>query len=444
MEKSDLIIIGAGPGGYETAVEGAALGKKVTLIERSHPGGTCLNRGCIPTKTLCRSAEVAMTLAEAGEFGFAGVTSTLDFAKVMERKDRVVEELREGVRTLLKDVNVVCGDAKFQSASVVEVNGETYTAPKIIIATGSVPALLPIPGKELALASDEILSLDRLPQSLCVIGGGVIGMEFASVFAAFGTEVTVIEYCKEILPPFDAEIAKRLRMSLKRRGINVVTSAEVTSISEGPTVNYLVKGKEKSVSAEMVLMAVGRRPNIPEGLVEAGVKLKRNAIAVNDDMTVVFDDGKAPADVRLYAIGDVNGLCMLAHAATRQGKVALGLAEQTDVIPSAVFTVPECAMVGMTEERCAQDGRNVRIGKATFRANGKALAMGEPDGLVKMIVDANTDEILGCHICGAHAADLIQEVAIAMQSGLKASAISSTVHAHPTLTEVVLAAVPHS
>lgn len=444
MEKSDLIIIGAGPGGYETAVEGAALGKKVTLIERDQPGGTCLNRGCIPTKTLCRSAEVAMTLANAGEFGFTDVSASLDFAKVMERKDKVVEELREGVRTLLKDVNVVYGDAKFRSASEVEINGVTYTAPQIIIATGSVPALLPIPGKELALTSDEILSIDSLPKSLCVIGGGVIGMEFASIFAAFGTEVTVLEYCKEILPPFDAEIAKRLRMSLKRRGINIITAAEVTSITEGPVVNYLVKGKEKSVSAEMVLMAVGRRPNLPEGITEVGAKLNRNAIAVNDDMTVVFEDGKAPADVKVYAIGDVNGRCMLAHAATRQSMVALGLADPTDVVPSAVFTVPECAMVGLTEERCIQDGRNVRIGKATFRANGKALAMGEPDGLVKMIVDADTDAILGCHICGAHAADLIQEVATAMQSGLKDSAISSTVHAHPTLTEVVLAAVPQA
>lgn len=444
MEKSDLIIIGAGPGGYETAVEGAALGKKVTLIERDQPGGTCLNRGCIPTKTLCRSAEVAMTLANAGEFGFTDVSASLDFAKVMERKDKVVEELREGVRTLLKDVNVVYGDAKFRSASEVEINGVTYTAPQIIIATGSVPALLPIPGKERALTSDEILSIDSLPKSLCVIGGGVIGMEFASIFAAFGTEVTVLEYCKEILPPFDAEIAKRLRMSLKRRGINIITAAEVTSITEGPVVNYLVKGKEKSVSAEMVLMAVGRRPNLPEGITEAGAKLNRNAIAVNDDMTVVFEDGKAPADVKVYAIGDVNGRCMLAHAATRQGMVALGLADPTDVVPSAVFTVPECAMVGLTEERCIQDGRNVRIGKATFRANGKALAMGEPDGLVKMIVDADTDAILGCHICGAHAADLIQEVANAIHSGDIVNVISSTVHAHPTLSEVVLAAVPQT
>ncbi|WP_300503353.1 dihydrolipoyl dehydrogenase [uncultured Duncaniella sp.] len=442
MEKSDLIIIGAGPGGYETAVEAAAHGKTVTLIERAQPGGTCLNRGCIPTKALCRSAEVAMTLAEAADYGFSAANSVLDFPVVMQRKDRIVGELREGVATLLKDVNVINGEARFKTPAIVEVDGQEYTAPEIIIATGSAPAMLPIESKELCLTSDEILSLDTLPKSLCVIGGGVIGMEFASVFAAFGVEVTVVEYCKEILPPFDAEIAKRLRMSLKRRGINIITGAEVKSISAGPVVNYSVKGKEKTVEAEAVLMAVGRQPVVPEGLADLGVKFNRRAIAVNDDMTVKFEDGKAPSDVKLYAIGDVNGRCMLAHAATMHGKVALGLTSLTDVIPSAVFTYPECAMVGLTEEKCAELGRNVKIGKATFRANGKALAMGEPDGLVKVIADAETDELLGCHICGAHAADLVQEIATAMQAGLKASAISSTVHAHPTLGEVVLSAIP--
>lgn len=442
MEKSDLIIIGAGPGGYETAVEAAAHGKKVTLIERAQPGGTCLNRGCIPTKALCRSAEVAMTIAEAESFGLSPVEPHIDFPAVMRRKDRIVSELRDGVKTLLKDVKVVEGEARFVSADIIDVDGQQFTAPQIIIATGSAPALLPIEGKELAMTSDDILSSDRLPTSLCIIGGGVIGMEFASVFAAFGVEVTVLEYCKEILPPFDGEIAKRLRMSLKRRGINIVTGAEVKSITEGPVVHYLVKGKEKTVTAEAILMAVGRRPVLPEGLKELGVRLQRGAVAVNDDMSVVFEDGAAPAAVKLYAIGDVNGRCMLAHAATMHGQVALGERILTDVIPSAVFTTPECAMVGLTEEKCAELGRNIKIGKATFRANGKALAMGEPDGLAKVILDADTDEILGCHICGAHAADLVQEIATAMQSGLKASAITSTVHAHPTLGEVVLAAMP--
>ncbi|MCM1076600.1 MAG: dihydrolipoyl dehydrogenase [Bacteroides sp.] len=437
-----MIIIGAGPGGYETAVAAVALGKKVTLIEKGQPGGTCLNRGCIPTKALCRSAEVAMTMSEASAYGFTDVTSTIDINAVMQRKDRIVSELRDGVTTLLKDVKIVNGEARFKSAGVIEVNDVEYSAPEIIIATGSAPALLPIEGKELCITSDEILALDTLPKSLCIIGGGVIGMEFASIFAAFGVDVTVIEYCKEILPPFDAEIAKRLRMSLKRRGINIITGAEVKSVTEGLTVNYLVKGKEKSTEAEMVLIAVGRKPVVPVGLSDLGVKFNRGAITVNDDMTVIFEDGRETPDVKLYAIGDVNGRCMLAHAASMQGAVALGKRKLTDIIPSAVFTTPECAMVGLTEEKCAELGKNFKVGKATFRANGKALAMGEPDGLVKIIVDADTDELLGCHICGAHAADLVQEIATAMEAGLKASAITSAVHAHPTLGETILAAIP--
>lgn len=445
MEQTDLIIIGAGPGGYETAIEAVKLGKKVTLIERAEPGGTCLNRGCIPTKALCRSAEVAMTLSSATDHGFAPVNPTVDFATIMNRKYRIVGELRDGVKSLLRDVNIVNGEAKFKSRSVVEVNSVDYTAPEIIIATGSQPSRLPIKGGETALTSDEILALDTLPKSLCVIGGGVIGMEFASIFAALGSTVTVIEYCKEILPPFDSEIAKRLRMAMKRRGIEIITGAEVKSIDNGSTVNYIAKGKEKSIEAEAVLMAVGRRPVIPDGLAAIGVKFNRGAIAVNPtDMTVLFDDSHESAtdDSKLYAIGDVNGLCMLAHAATMHGKVALGLRSLTDVIPSAVFTSPECAMVGLTEDVYISAGRNIKIGKATFRSNGKALAMGEPDGLVKIIVDADSDKIIGCHICGAHAADLVQEVATVMQAGLPVSAITDTVHAHPTLGETVLAAIP--
>lgn len=441
MNQFDLIIIGAGPGGYETAAEAVALGRRVVLIERDQLGGTCLNRGCIPTKTLCRSAEVALTVKEAAEYGVTAGESTIDFSRIMSRKDQVVSELRNGVETILKDVTVVRGEARFLSPSVIEADRQQYTAPEIIIATGSKPALLDIPGKELALTSDQILSIQSLPQSLVIIGGGVIGMEFASIFSALGTKVTVLEYCKEILPPFDAEIAKRLRMSLKRRGIEIVTSAQVTAINSGLSVSYDVKGKTKTVEAEQVLMAVGRRPVLPEGLQGLGVKISRGAILVDDEMKVQFE-GETPSDVSLYAIGDVNGRCMLAHAASMQGQVVIGKVKLTDVIPSAVFTQPECAMVGMTEEKCNSDGRNIKVGKATFRANGKALAMGEPDGLVKIIADADTDELLGCHICGAHAADLVQEIALAMNAHLKASEVIATVHAHPTLTEVVKAAVP--
>lgn len=442
MKNFDLIVIGAGPGGYETAAEAAALGRKVALVERAELGGTCLNRGCIPTKALCRCAEVAMTVAESQEFGILSDAPVVDLPKVMERKELILSTLREGVGMVLKDVEIIKGEARFSTVSTVEVDGETLSAPEIIIATGSRPASLDIPGKELAMSSDEILSIDSLPKSLIIIGGGVIGMEFASIFAAFGVKVTVLEYCKEILPPFDAEIAKRLRTALKRRGIEIITSALVTGIAPGMAVSYEVKGKAKTAEAEQVLMAVGRRPVIPDGIEDLGVRIERGAIAVDDNMKVLFADGKSPADTTLYAIGDVNGRCMLAHAASMHGLVALGKAKLTDVIPAAVFTQPECAMVGLTEEKCNAEGREIKVGKAMFRANGKALAMGEPDGLVKIITDATTDELLGCHICGAHAADLVQEIATAMTAGLKVSAISEAVHAHPTLTEVVKAAIP--
>ncbi|MCM1137072.1 MAG: dihydrolipoyl dehydrogenase [Muribaculum sp.] len=442
MEKFDLIIIGAGPGGYETAVDAALQGLSVTIIEKDKLGGTCLNRGCIPTKALCRSAEIASTIRNSAEFGIGGGDVTIDFPAVMDRKNKVVDELREGVSTLLKNVNVVNGIAKFNSADVVEVNGAKYTAPKIIIATGSKPASLSIPGEELAMSSDDILEMTSLPKSIIIIGGGVIGMEFASIYAALGAKVTVIEYCKEILPPFDAEIAKRLRMSLKRRGINIVTVAQVTEILPGMVVKYQTKGKESQAEAEKVLMAVGRKPVVPEGLTDIGATFNRGFISVDQDMRVQFEDGRQPKEVTLCAIGDVNGKCMLAHAATAHGKIALGEYQNLDVIPSAVFTMPECAMVGMTEEQCAASGRNVKISKATFRANGKALTMGEPDGLVKVITDAESDEILGAHICGAHAADLIQEIATAKANGIKASAIKNTIHGHPTLSEVVKAAMP--
>lgn len=441
MERFDLIVIGAGPGGYEAAAEAAALGRKVAVIERDELGGTCLNRGCIPTKALCRSAEVALTIGNSAEFGISSGEPVIDLPQIMARKEQILAGLRESVGMVLKDVTIIRGEAKFITASIVDVNGESYTAPEIFIATGSRPAALDIPGKELAMSSDELLSIQTLPKSLIIIGGGVIGMEFASIFSAFGVKVTVLEYCKEILPPFDAEIAKRLRTALKRRGIEIVTAAQVTAIEPGMIVSYDVKGKTKTAEADQVLMAVGRKAVLPEGLAELGVSIERGAIAVDDNMKVLFD-GSAPSDVTLYAIGDVNGRCMLAHAAYMHGLVALGKARLTDIIPAAVFTQPECAMVGLTEEKCNAEGREIKVGKAMFRANGKALAMGEPDGLVKIIADAKTDELLGCHICGAHAADLVQEVATAMTAGLKASAISDAVHAHPTLTEVVKAAVP--
>lgn len=437
MVTSDIIIIGAGPGGYNTAAEAHRAGLSVTLVERADLGGTCLNRGCIPTKCFCRTADAAVTVTDVASLGLTALAAYpgIDMQRVIARKNEVVAQLREGISMLLKGVNIISGEARFISENVVEVNGETYTAPKIIIATGSRPALLDIPGAEYALTSDEMLDwTDNPPESLVIIGGGIIGIEFASVFAAFGSRVTVLEFCKEILPPFDTEIAKRLRMSLKRRGIEIITGARVTSIDTPEwTVSYECKGKQHSVSAYAVMMAVGRRPVIPHGIENIVTEWNRGAIVVDDTM-------KVPGTAGLYAVGDVNARCMLAHAAEAQGLVALGHPVNLDVIPSAVFSIPECSMVGLTEDQCRERGLSYVTGKSFMRANGKALAMSEPDGLVKIIVDSDTRKVLGAHIVGAHAADIIQEVATVMSAGLTIDAIVSSIHAHPTLSEAVLSA----
>ncbi len=439
----DLIIIGAGPGGYELAASAAAKGLQVAIVERDLLGGTCLNRGCIPTKALCRNAEVVNLVREAAVWGVNAGDITVDYATAFARKNEVVSQLRDGVAMLMGQpgITVIEGEAAFVDAHTIAVAGERHQAKNIVIATGSAPRGLPIPGADLCMTSDDILAMDTLPKSLCIVGGGVIGMEFAAIFQSFGVEVTVIEYCKEILPPFDKDIAKRLKSVLSKRGIKVITSAAVKAVTEsadGLTVAYDAKGKEQSVAAERVLMSVGRQPVLPAGLDAAGIAVGRRGIEVDDHMRTSAEG--------VYAIGDVNGRMMLAHAASAQGEVALAhiLGQpchiRLDVVPSAVFTVPELSMVGLTEEQCAERGMNVVVKKSFFRSNGKAVSMAEPDGLLKMIVDADTRRIVGCHICGAHAADLIQEVVMAINADATVDCLADSIHGHPTLTEVVQAA----
>ena len=285
------------------------------------------------------------------------------------------------------------------------------------------------------MSSDHLLELDTLPESIAVIGGGVIGMEFASALNLLGVKVSVVEFCPEILPSVDAEIAKRLRMTLKRRGIDIVTGAAVTSIeaTDGAfTVAYEAKGKSKSIVAAAVLMAVGRRPVVPQGLVEAGVKLTPRGFIDTDNDFATSVDG-------IYAIGDVNGKCLLAHAAEAQGKRVLGIGVNTAVIPAVCFTSPAVATVGLTAGQLRERGIEPCEATATFRSNGYAMAIGEPDGMVKIVTDGS-GVVMGVHICGPHAADLIAEGALAVACGLKASDIASTVHAHPTLSETLASA----
>ena len=437
----DIIIIGAGPGGYETAADAAAKGLTVAIVERDEMGGTCLNRGCIPTKALCRNAEVVNLMREAEVWGVKTGELAFDYAPVFERKEAVVKQLREGVEGLMgsNGITAIKGEASLKDSHTVVVNGEEYEGKNIIIATGSAPRGLPIEGADLAMTSDDILAMQELPKSLCIVGGGVIGMEFAAVFSSFGVDVTVIEYCKEILPPFDKDVAKRLKTVLSKRGINIITSAAVNGITQGEdgyAVTFDLKGKPQSVTCEQVLMSVGRKPVLPEGLDTVGITVGRRGIEVDDNMMTNVEG--------VYAIGDVNGRMMLAHAASAQGQRALhaimGKKDniKLDIVPSAVFTVPELAMVGLTEEQCKEKEMDITVKKAFFRSNGKAVSMNETDGLLKMIVDNGTRQIVGCHICGAHAADLIQEVVTAMNASATVELLASSIHGHPTLSEVVL------
>lgn len=442
--KTDIIIIGAGPGGYETAAYAASRGLSVTIFETRELGGTCLNRGCIPTKTLCKNAEVVNHLKESATFGLNDVSFSVDFPMMIERKNAVVAQLREGVAMALKNpkITLVQGEAVITSAHSVTCNGTTYECDNLIVATGSQPKFLPVEGAKLpcVLTSDEILDLDRLPDSLCIIGGGVIGLEFAAIFNSLGVEVSIVEFCKEIIPNFDADLAKRLRQSLAKSGVNVNVGAGVTGIAENGdgtvTVKYEQKGKQLDIVCEKVLMAVGRAPHLPQGLESAGVEFSPRGINVDENMCTNVTG--------VYAIGDVNARCMLAHAATFQGKRAINaiLGEsdkiRLDIMPSAIFTVPEAAMVGVTEAYCKDNGIDIVVKKAFFRANGKAVAMNETDGILKLVVSADDRKILGCHILGAHAADLIQEIAALMNVDATVDELKDIIHAHPTLGEVVL------
>ncbi len=426
------------------AAEAAHRGHKVAIVERNLMGGTCLNRGCIPTKALCRSAEVLNTVKEAAEFGVSIDGFHTNYAKAVERKDAVVAQLRDGIGMLLNNpqITIIQGEAKLIDAHTVGVGDDRLEASHIVIATGSAPKALPITGAEYAMTSDDILSVNTLPKSLCVIGGGVIGMEFAGIFSSFGVDVSVVEFCKEILPPFDKDVAKRLRTAMGKRGIDIKVGAEVKSIAKtelGHTVTFEAKGKEQTIECEAVLMAVGRKPIVPEGAEAIGIEVNRRGIVVDDNMLTTVPG--------IYAIGDVNGRCMLAHAATAHGMRALNVIEgkaTTDgiklhIIPSAVFTSPEMAMVGLTEEQCKAQNLSYTAKKGFFRSNGKALAMGETEGLVKLIIDSNTRQILGCHICGPHAADLIQEVVMAMNAEASIDTLTASIHGHPTLSEAILA-----
>lgn len=437
--NTDLIIIGSGPGGYHTASYAAKEGLSVVIIERGELGGTCLNEGCIPTKTYARNAEIIDALREADTFGLGGLDYDFDFAKVVERKDAVITQLRSGIETLLSahGITLVRGNAEFKDSNTVVVGDEEYTAKNVIIATGSVSKTLRLEGLDTSMVCDagQLLSIKELPKRLCIVGAGVIGMEFACVFSSFGCEVTVVEFLKECLPTLDSDIAKRLRKALEKRGVEFYMQSAVKRISGGH-VTFERKGKSMDIEADLALLAVGRKPRIEGFNIEAsGVEYDtRTGIKVDDNMQTTVNG--------VYAIGDVNGRQMLAHAASMQGVRAVNhiLGREDDIrfniMPSAIFTNPEAASVGYSEDYCKQQGISYRLGRAYYRANGKALAMNETEGMVKLIADEN-GKIIGMHAYGAHSADIAQEISSLMCRDTTVEQLRDMVHIHPTLGEIL-------
>ena len=405
MMQTDLLIIGAGPGGYRAAEYAAHEGLQVVIVEQDEVGGTCLNRGCIPTKTYVHSAS---------------------FAEAVERQQQVVAQLRSGVEAILSQPNITLlrGHAEFVDANTVRVGEETVAAKNIIIATGSSAKMPPIDdiNDPRVMTSTELLQLKEQPKRLCIIGAGVIGMEFASVFNRFGTEVTVIEFLKECLPMVDSDVAKRLRKLLEKRGITFKMKTAVQHMAD--------------LDADAILVATGRKANTE------GLNLEAASITLAPNGTIPVDDNYQVVNSKCYAIGDVNGRQMLAHAAEMQALRVInhivgkkdGI--RFDIMPAAIFTEPEAACVGLSEDLLKEQGIDYVCKKSFWRANGKALAMNETEGLLKLFADAG-GRILGCHAFGAHAADIIQEVSVLMCRDTTLAQLRDMVHIHPTLSEVL-------
>lgn len=433
-----ILIIGAGPGGYRAAHYAALLGVQVILVEGKAMGGTCLNCGCIPTKTLARNAEVAEMIRQSTRFGFHASDVTIDYQQMLDRKNHVIEQLRSGVEQLMAhpNITVVRGNARFVDVHTVSVDGCLYDADKIIIATGTVPKILPIKGTELphVLTSTELLDLTYLPKQLVIIGAGVIGMEFASIYCSLGVQVTVIEYLKECIPVLDSDISRRLRKSIEKRGVRFIMQAQVSEITPEHVV-YQHKNITTMIDADTVLMATGRQVDTTGlGLEYVEVTYDKGGIITDEDYVTSQPD--------IYAVGDVNGKQMLAHAATMQGIHAVNHimhisdAIRMDIMPAAIFTYPEAAYVGKSEDVLKLENKEYTVRKGFYRANGKALAMGESDGMIKLITDKD-DRIIGCHGYGAHAADLIQEVSALMTTNINFGNLQQIVHIHPTLSEIL-------
>lgn len=437
---TDLIILGAGPGGYELALEAAKEGLSVVLIEKEALGGTCLNHGCIPTKSYYKNASFLKELAEASVYGVEVENFKFDYTKVKSRKDEVILSLQKQIKFALdrSGVRTIYGVGKLIDKNKVEVNDEIVEGKNIVIAIGSKSKDLPIEGNDLMIDERELLNLESLPSHLVIVGGGVIGVEFASIFSSFNIKVSVIEYMDNILPSLDEEISKKMKLILKKQGVDIYNNALVTKVfvEDGQkVVAFKQKDKDITIKGDLVLRAVGRSGNLEK--LETGnleIKQVKGFIKVDENYKTNIDN--------VYAIGDCNGLSLLAHSATFQGFHVLNkiLNRESKInfnlIPSAVFTFPPIAMVGVSEQEARNKGINYQVKKYFYKANGKALAMNESEGFAKMLIDEN-NSIVGAHILGAHSDVIIHEIVALMNNDVKVNEASNIIHAHPTISEVI-------
>lgn len=457
-EDYDLVILGGGTGGYVAAIRASQLGLKTAVVESRELGGTCLHRGCIPSKALLRSAEVFATTKEAEKYGVTAADVTLDYNKVHDRKAKVIEQLHNGVKGLMKKgkIDVFEGFGRILGPSIfspmpgaisVEFNNgdeNVILNPKnVIIATGSRPRTLPgleIDGEQV-LTSDEAVNLTELPSSIIIVGGGIIGVEWASMFADFGVDVTVLEYADRLVPTEDKAISKEMQNQLKKKGVKVVTKAKVLpeTLEKGDqvTIKAELNGKEETYKSERILVSVGRMPNTEDiGLQNTTIKTEKGLIQTNDFLQT--------EESHMYAIGDVIGGLQLAHVASHEGIKAVEhiAREHVDpidysMVPRCIYTRPESSAVGLTEDEAKERGYDIKVGKFSFNAIGKALVYGESDGFVKVIADKESDDILGVHMIGPHVTDLISEAALAKVLNATPWEIAETIHPHPTLSEIM-------
>ena len=441
----EAVVIGAGPGGYVAAIRCAQLGLKTAIVENREVGGTCLNRGCIPTKALLHSAEIYdLLLNEAEEAGVSAKNVKVDYKKAAARKDAVVKRMSGGVEMLLKKrgVTMLRDKAVITGAHSFKAEGKEYTADKIILATGSEPIRIPIPGidKEGVMNSDGVLASEKLPDSVVIIGGGVIGIEFATLYASFGKKVVVVEALPRILNTLDEDVSATMMGVLAKKGVEVHVGARVTEIKDGLTVVFDENGKTCEADGEIVVVAIGRGPVTKDlGFEAAGVKMSdRGFVEVNDKMETNVPN--------IYAIGDITGKIQLAHVASAQALVAAANAAGQnkemayDIVPSCIYTTPEIAAVGLTEAEAKEKGLDVKTGNFSTAGNGRSVILNCTEGFVKLVTEARTGEILGATIVAPRATDMIAEVATAMKAEATVEEIADTIHPHPTVSEIVMEA----